>query len=208
MRSELKIMGLSHNQSGSYIIVLSEKDGDRKLPVFVSPSNVQELIIKIEGYDKYRLSIHDLFKSFSDSYGIRIVEVYIYSIVEGIYYTKISTTDGKNVTNIECGVGDGITLSTIYGCPLYASKEVMDVASIYLNEDDIKSEMNINLEDFGGKEKNDKISVSIGDLYKIMEEAIDKEEYEIAASIRDRIKEVEKERLKKKNKKNKSKKQK
>jgi protein-arginine kinase activator protein McsA len=84
----------------------------------------------------------------------------------------------------------------------------MDVASIYLNEDDIKSEMNINLEDFGGKEKNDKISVSIGDLYKIMEEAIDKEEYEIAASIRDRIKEVEKERLKKKNKKNKSKKQK
>ena len=132
MKKEVKILGLSYSQSqsGSYVVVLSEKKGRRKLPIVIKSSDAQQIALKIEGVKSPRPLTHDLFKSINDSYGIDIQEVYIYAILEGIFYTKLVTSNGIEEVEIECTAGDGIAISIVFDCPLYVSKEVLDMSKI------------------------------------------------------------------------------
>jgi len=197
MKKEVKVLGLSYSQSqsGSYVVVLSEKKGKRKLPIVIKPSDAQQIALKIEGVKSPRPLTHDLFKSLTDSYQIDIQEVYIYAILEGIFYTKLITSNGIEESEIDCTAGDGIALSIVYGCPLFASKEVLDLSGVYINDDG--SAMNNSdiddIDDYEEVEETPKRVVSIEDLEHMIEDAIRNEEYEIAAEIRDRIEKLKKE---------------
>ena len=198
MKKEVKVLGLSYSQSqsGSYVVVLSEKKGKRKLPIVIKPSDAQQIALKIEGVKSPRPLTHDLFKTVTDSYQIDVQEVYIYAILEGIFYTKLITSNGVEEAEIDCTAGDGIALSIVYGCPLYASKEVLDLSGVYINDDGSTLD-NSNIEDIDDYEEDieetPKRVVSIEDLEHMIEDAIRNEEYEIAAEIRDRIEKLKKE---------------
>jgi len=186
-KKQVKVIGVSYSQSqmGSYIVVLSEMKGKRKLPLIVKPVDAQQIALKIEGIKSPRPLTHDLFKSLTDSFEIDIQEVYIYSVLEGIFYAKIIATNGLDEVEIECAVGDGISLSLVYDCPIYVSKSVLDSAGISINDDGTSMEEDDSeLEEDGEKEVK---HVSVDDLEKLMQGALENEEYEIAAEIRDRI---------------------
>jgi len=190
MRKEVKVLGLSYGQSqaGSYVVVLSEKKGKRKLPIVIKPSDAQQIALKIEGMKSPRPLTHDLFKTITDAYSIDVQEVYIYAILEGIFYTKMVTSNGLEDVEVECTAGDGIALSIVYGCPLYASKEVLDISGVYINDDgSTMSEDEMDVEEDFEETKPAKRVVSIEDLEHMMEDALTNEEYEIAAELRDRI---------------------
>jgi len=198
MKKEVKVLGLSYSQSqsGSYVVVLSEKKGKRKLPIVIKPSDAQQIALKIEGVKSPRPLTHDLFKTITDSYQIDIQEVYIYAILEGIFYTKLITSNGVDEVEVDCTAGDGIALSIVYGCPLYASKEVLDLSGVYINDDgtSMNSSDVDDIDDYKEEiEETPKRVVSIEDLEHMIEDAIRNEEYEIAAEIRDRIEKLKKE---------------
>jgi bifunctional DNase/RNase len=136
-----------------------------------------------------------LFKSLVDSYSIDVQEVYIYALLEGVFYTKLVTFNGVEEVEVECTAGDGIALSIVFDCPLYASKEVLDLSGVYINDDGSameKSDVEEEDED-DYEEVETKRVVSIEDLEHMIEDAIKNEEYEIAAEIRDRIEKLKKE---------------
>jgi bifunctional DNase/RNase len=197
MKKEVKVLGLSYSQSqsGSYVVVLSEKKGKRKLPIVIKPSDAQQIALKIEGVKSPRPLTHDLFKTVTDSYQIDVQEVYIYAILEGIFYTKLITSNGIEDAEIDCTAGDGIALSIVYGCPLYASKEVLDLSGVYINDDGSTMDNSDidDIDDYEEVEETPKRVVSIEDLEHMIEDAIRNEEYEIAAEIRDRIEKLKKE---------------
>ncbi len=193
MKREVKILGLSYSQSklGSYVVVLSEKRGKRKLPIVIKPSDAQQIALKIEGVKSTRPLTHELFKTFSDLYGIDIQEVYIYSILEGIFYTKLFTYNGIEDIEIECAVGDGISLAMVYQCPIFVDSKVLDLSGVIINEDGSQIDQN-KIETYKDQEetpltKKKKRVISVEDLEHMMNDAISNEEYEIAAEIRDRI---------------------
>jgi len=196
MKKEVKVLGLSYSQSnsGSYVVVLSEKKGKRKLPIVIKPSDAQQIALKIEGVKSPRPLTHDLFKYITDQYQIDIQEVHIYAILEGIFYTKLVTTNGIEQSEVDCTAGDGIALSIVYGCPLYVAKEVLEISGVYINDDGSTIE-NSEVEDVEEYEEEVPVKrvVSIEDLEHMIEDAIRNEEYEIAAEIRDRIEKLKKE---------------
>ena len=194
-RRELKILGLSYSQSqiGSYVLVLSDKKGSRKLPLIIKPLEAQRIALEIEGIKSPRPLTHDLFKSLGDAYGIDIQEIFIHSLLEGVFYTKIVTTNGIEEFELECTAGDAIALSVIYKCPIMVTQEILDTAGVIISDDGSIPDGNDEAyEEYGEyieddeEVKPDRI-VSIDDLEKMMQEAIVNEEYEIAAEIRDRI---------------------
>ena len=194
-RRELKILGLSYSQTqvGAYVLVLADKKGSRKLPLIIKPLEAQRIALELEGIKSPRPLTHDLIKSMTDSFGIDIQEVYIYSLAEGVFYTKIITTNGIEEVELECTAGDAIALSVIYNCPIYTTSEIMSSAGIIVNDDgsDI-DEYEIEIDEY--EDEDDEVIperiVSIEDLEKMMNEAIENEEYEIAAELRDRIQEL------------------
>jgi bifunctional DNase/RNase len=182
----VKILGISYSQSqmGSYVVVLSEVKGKTKLPLIIKPSDAQQIALKIEGIKTQRPLTHDIFKSMTDSFGIDVQEIYIHSVLEGIFYTKIIASNGLDEVEIECVAGDGISLSLVYDCPIYVSQSVLDNAGISINNDG--SSFDMGEEDIDIEEEPKRV-VSIEDLEKMMEGALANEEYEIAAELRDRI---------------------
>ena len=195
-RKQLKVMGLSYSQTqaGSYIVVLSEIKGNRKIPVVVKASDAQEIALKIEKIKSPRPLTHDLFKSLTDSFGIDVQEVFIHSLVEGIFYCKMIINNGVEETEVECGVGDGITLALVYDCPIMIKTDVLDSAGINMNDDGSEiDEIEVDIDE-KPKSKSKKRVVSVEDLEIMMHKALENEEYEVAAELRDRITELKEEK--------------
>lgn len=208
-KRELKIIGLSYSQTqiGSYVIVLSDKKGLRKLPLIIKPIEAQRIAMELEGMTPPRPMTHDLFRLTSDAFGIDIQEVFIHTLLEGIFHTKITVSNGIEEVEIECSLGDAIALSTIFKCPIYTTQDILQNVGIIINDDGSIPKENsddYDDEDYDDEDEFDELlmmvenensrKVSIEDLEKIMNEAIHNEEYEIAAEIRDRIQKLKEEK--------------
>lgn len=189
---EVKILGLSYSQTqvGSYVVVLAEVGGARKIPIIIKPSDAQQIALKVENMKSPRPLTHDLFKSLTDSFMIDVQEIQIHSVLEGVFYTKLMVTNGLDEIGIECTAGDGISLSLVYGCPIYVSQDVMSCVGIYMNDEGIVTKPEGD-EVVKPKRKKNKI-ISIEDLEKMRADAEQNEEYEIAAELRDKIKKMKK----------------
>jgi bifunctional DNase/RNase len=195
-RKELKILGLSYSQTqvGSYVCVLAEKKGIRKIPLIIKTSEAQRIALELEGIKSTKVLSHDVIKGICDSFELDIQEVSIYALLEGIFYTKIILSNGLDEMEIETPVGDALAISTIFKCPIYTTLDIINSVGIQINDDgSVSDEINDddddddddfdNYIDDGKKER----VVSIDDLESLMQNAIENEEYEIAAEIRDRI---------------------
>lgn len=201
-RKKVKILGLSYSQSqvGSYVLVLSEIKGGKKIPVIIKPAEAQHIAMKLENIKSSRPMTHDLIKYMTDSFQIDIQEIYIYSLAEGIFYTRIVASNGVDEVELDCSIGDGLALSLTYKCPIWVNQDIIDVVGISISQEEVDAQteeeddddLDIEIYDletgdevYSGKSK--KRTVSIEDLEHMMDNAIANEEYEIAAEIRDRI---------------------
>lgn len=195
-KRKLSILGLSYSQTqvGAYVLVLADKKSNRKLPIIIKATEAQRIALEIEKIKPSggRPLTHDLFKSLADSFSIQINEVFIYSLVEGIFYSKIiATNEAGEIVEIESTAGDAVAIASIYKCPIYSTTEIIELVGININPDgtipkeqDIEDVEEIDLDEEVTTKKR---VVSVEDLQKMMDEAIANEEYEIAAELRDRI---------------------
>jgi bifunctional DNase/RNase len=190
-KRKVKILGLSYSQSqlGSYVLVLSEMKGKVKLPIIIKPQDAQRIALDLEGIKSTKPLTHDLFLSMTDSFGIDIQEVFIYSLAEGIFYTKIICTNGLEDVEIESSVGDAVILANIYDCPIFVSSDVMNSAGVLINDDGTALN-DEDMDDEDEPETEPERATTIENLEKMLEHAVANEEYEIAAQVRDRIEQM------------------
>ena len=77
VRLDIKGISYSQTQNGAYALILSEVDGDRKLPIVIGAFEAQSIAIALEKEIKPpRPLTHDLFKNFADvdAYDIEVDE--------------------------------------------------------------------------------------------------------------------------------------
>lgn len=200
-RKELKILGLSYSQTqiGSYVCVLSEKKGGRKIPLIIKSNEAQRIALELEGIKSNKTMTYDMVKNICDSFDLDVQEVFIYSILEGVFYTKIIISNGFDEMEIEAPVGDALALSTVFKCPIVTTKELLGIVGVYINDDGTPHNGEVEDEDDEDEDyfdtyldKGTNRVVSVDNLEKMMEEAINNEEYEIAAELRDRIQKLKK----------------
>ncbi len=191
----LEIIGLSYSQtqSGAYALVLGEKDGNRRLPIIIGGFEAQAIAIELENMTPSRPLTHDLFKTFASTFDIKIKEVIIYNLVEGIFFAKlICNQDGKEV-EIDARTSDAIALAVRFNCPVYTFEFILSSAGIILDEDsdglnfeeDVPSDEEIS--ELVDENPNDFSKKSTNDLEQLLNEAIQQEDYERASIIRDEI---------------------
>jgi hypothetical protein len=178
----VSILGLSYSQTqnGAYAVVLSEAKGKkRKLPIIVNANDAQAIALKLEGIKTQRPMTHDLFKSFVDAFNADLVEVYIYSVVEGLFYSKLIFNNGLDDIAVECSIGDALSLATLFQSPIYVAEFVMTSAGITM-DDEIEV---IEIEEQEDKPKK----TSVEELETMLNRALSDEDYEVAAQLRDKI---------------------
>jgi bifunctional DNase/RNase len=197
---KLNVLGISYSQtqSGAYALVLSEEEGNRRIPIIVGGFEAQAIAIELEGLTPPRPLTHDLFKNFSTAYGIRILEVNIHKLEDGVFFANIICDNGDNQMTLDARTSDAIALALRFKCPIYTTEEIVEKAGIVLDFDkdtdlgqpDIPEEKEVE-ETPRRKRKRpihpDLSESSLEELKSLLADAVAKEDYERASEIRDEI---------------------
>jgi bifunctional DNase/RNase len=184
---QLTIEGLTQSHasmhSSAFILLLKEIQGSRTLPIVIAHPEAQSIAIELEQMKPPRPFTHDLFKTFAGSFGIKLTEVIIYDLKEGIFYAKlICEQDGKKV-EIDSRTSDAVALAVRFKCPIYTYEFILRLAGT-----DASKEKNQPVKSEPTAVKKAKApKQSIGDLQNKLKEALEIEDYEAATRLRDEI---------------------
>jgi bifunctional DNase/RNase len=187
---KLEIIGLSYSQtqSGAYALVLAEAGGKRRLPIIIGGFEAQAIAIELEKMTPTRPLTHDLFKSFAVAFSIEVKEVVIYNLIEGIFYSKLICEKDGLVTEIDARTSDAIAIGVRFNCPVYTFESILASAGILLDEN-ATDEISM-LEDepkIDEAEEETPENLSVQELEKQLNEALENENYELASKLRDLI---------------------
>jgi len=186
----LNVLGLSYSQSnsGSYALILSEEEGEYRIPIIIGSSEAQSIAIALEGLKPPRPLTHDLFYDFASIFYIKLKEIEIYKLEEGIFYSVLVFFDGKSTVRIDARTSDAVALALRFKAPMYTTKEIIKKAGIIMNDDDFTdTEQSTSEKDTTAETKEDITFKSVGELEEMLQKAIDDEEYELASKISDEI---------------------
>jgi bifunctional DNase/RNase len=195
---KLEILGLSssQSQSGSFALVLGESDGNRRLPIIIGMFEAQAIAIEIEKITPNRPMTHDLFKAFANTFHFHVEEIIISDLKEGVFFAKIVCTDGLKKTEIDARPSDAIAVGLRFDSPIYTYETILAEAGIVLTDEEEEEEKEKTEPKAEPKTKAKKENTKKGDDYKnytldklteLLKDAIDKEDYERAAKIRDEM---------------------
>tara|TARA_B100000902_G_C27300335_1_gene912408 strand:+ start:593 stop:1192 length:600 start_codon:yes stop_codon:yes gene_type:complete len=193
---KLNIIGLSYSQfkSGAYALFLEEDNGLRKLSIVIGACEAQAIAI---GLDKNIISprplTHDLFLTIAKNANLILNKIIIHKLEKGIFFSSIVFIDTKNDKkfNIDARTSDAIAIAIRFNAPIYSYKEILDKANNYLKE--ASTQQTKNKEGFEEKKvtlSKKTTSLNLDELEKKLNTAIENEDYELAAKIRDQIKTI------------------
>lgn len=189
---QLEIIAISHSVSANqtYAVVLGEVNGLRKIPIVIGPFEAQAIAVAIEKLKPTRPLTHDLLKNIIMELGT-LEEIIIYKLQEGIFYSKliIYTNDGR-VLEIDSRTSDALALAVRFNAPIFTYEEILESSSGKYKGLGMESEGEMPEIDDLMTEINDTTSLnllSLDELEEKLSEALENEDYNLAAEIRDEI---------------------
>ncbi len=188
---ECEILGLSSSPStgGAYAILLKELEGHRRLPIIIGAFEAQAIALEMEGIKPPRPLTHDLLKQITDNLGAIINEVIIDELRENTFFAKIILEVSGLTQEIDARPSDAIALAVRAEAPIYVAATVMDAAAFIPSEEDEIGELTPGSPRDSKKTKKPVTKeTKLAAMHDKLREAIEKEEYERAAKIRDDIK--------------------
>ncbi|HMN33204.1 MAG TPA: bifunctional nuclease family protein [Chitinophagaceae bacterium] len=191
-RIELEIVALSTSslQSQTYVVVLGEVNGVRKLPIVIGVNEAQAIAVILENMRSTRPLTHDLMKNLMDSTHIQLTEVIISKIQEGVFYAKLICKFNHTDIEIDSRTSDALALAVRFDCPIYTYSSILDNAGIQPDKESTQKDLPQNeLSNLSPSEKEEFNikKMTVAELQNKLNEALETEDYIKAAKIRDEI---------------------
>ena len=195
---KLTIKGISYSQtqSGAYALVLSEMEGKRTLPIIIGAFEAQSIAIALEKEIRPpRPLTHDLFKTFSERFKITVKQVIIHKLVDGIFFSSLICDKDGVEEIIDTRTSDAIAIAIRFLAPIYTYENILDKAGIYLKvEEEIAineilepEAIQVTIDQADSMSSSNFSKYSMQELHDQLKEAVENENYEKAAKIRDEI---------------------
>jgi len=186
---QVEIIGLSSSpSSGGYALLLKETFGKRRLPIIIGAFEAQAIALELEHIPAPRPMTHDLIKSVIDTLGATVTEVTITELRDNTYFADIKLEVSSLTYNIDSRPSDAIALAVRTEAELYVSEDVMEQASFVPNESDNFYDTILKPDPEIQEKENDELDdldlITLQDKLRL---AIEQENYEEAARIRDKI---------------------
>jgi uncharacterized protein len=194
---KLSVLGLSYSetQSGAYALVLAEENGERRIPIIIGAFEAQAIAIELEGLKPPRPLTHDLFLQFASAFKIEVIEVNIFKLEEGVFFSNLVLKHDKSNVIIDSRTSDAVALALRFKCPIYTTNEVIEKAGIIIEfgkeNEKVQKEEDQVPEAKASTRKSTKSApfskYELAELEEMLKKAISDEDYERASHIRDEI---------------------
>ena len=197
IRLNIKGISYSQTQNGAYALILNEVDGERKLPIVIGAFEAQSIAIALEKEIRPpRPLTHDLFKTFSDKFDIVVKQVIIHKLVDGVFYSSLVCEKDDHEEIIDARTSDAIALALRFQSPIFTYQNILDKAGIYLQINPEEEEEGEKIEEKQSEpleieietdNTNSLQSKTLSELKSLLQDAVNNEDYEMAAKVRDEI---------------------
>lgn len=179
----MDILGLSTSPSsgGAYALILNEAEGQRRLPIIIGTFEAQAIALELEHIKPPRPMTHDLMKSIIDTFEAKFSQVFINDLSEGTFFAKILYKRNGEDLEQDARPSDAIALAVRFNAPIYVDEKILDEAGILTESEGEGGELAT-----GGEEPSRELS-KLEKLEQELQTAIDTENYEKAARLRDEI---------------------
>lgn len=165
-------------------MILSEVKGNRRLPIIIGSFEAQAIALELENIKPPRPMTHDLLKNLILSFNSEIKYIYVNELSEGTFYAQVVMDRDGETVELDARPSDAIALAVRFGCEIFVADSVLKEAGISTEPESTTLEEALNVE----IEEPVKKSLSrLEELNKALKEAIEAENYEKAAKIRDTI---------------------
>ena len=181
---ELVVLGLSASPAGNnaYALILKEAEGDRRMPIIIGAFEAQAIALEMEGVEPPRPMTHDLFKSYIEETGNSLVEVYINDLSDGTFFAKLIYDPSGY--EIDARPSDAIAMAVRFGCPIFVNESIISETGVIPQADEVEGQE----VSYNPAPTNETPKSKVDRLQLQLDKAVDNEDYEKAASIRDEIK--------------------
>ena len=175
-----------------YAVMLKEVEGERQVPIIVGSNEAQAIAMALEGVEMPRPMTHDLMLDIIHSLDVDIKHIIISNIIKGIFFAKItmSTLTSGDVT-VDSRPSDAIAIGLRSMVPIFVEEVVFDSVGL-IEQPESQNEESLQ----EGSQIMEPLTSSedmLDNLNEALDRAVEEEEYEVAARLRDRIKEIQKE---------------
>lgn len=177
---EVKINGLFLTQSQASGVILKELQGDRTLPIIIGEYEAQSIALGLENIKPPRPITHDLTLNILLSLNAKIERIVVSELKNNTYYAVIHIRRKMKLYEVDSRPSDAIALAVRESIPIFVEEDVMDKGAYTADEIQDVDEARIEMQE----SRLDK-------LKKQLKDAVDREDYEKAAKIRDEIKKLE-----------------
>lgn len=192
---ELDIIALSHSvtQSHSFAVVLGEVGGTRRLPIVIGGFEAQAIAVALDNMKPTRPLTHDLMKAICDTFDVQLEYIYISKLVDGVFYSYLVCKKNDEYFEIDSRTSDALALAVRFDCPIYVEEGILNEAGVEADPDEEQNIIKQTEEKEGAEVSTPSssltnyVEMTIAELQTHLKAALDNEDYELAARIRDEL---------------------
>lgn len=183
---QVDIIGLSTSPSsgGAYALVLGEVEGNRRLPIIIGAFEAQAIALELEKIQPPRPMTHDLLRDALEAVGTEVLDVVIDELREGTFFAKIRYIHDGDEGQLDARPSDAVALAVRVDAPIYVAPAVLEEAGIPTEDEGVSALTS------GSSSAAPEPSSPLSRMERMeqqLEEAIQEEDYERAAQLRDEI---------------------
>ena len=181
---ELQVLNISNSQAqvGAYALLLGEVNGERQLPVIIGPAEAQATALCLKGIRARRPLTHDLFYSRLNVLGATLLRGLIHKANEGVFYSYIYLKRDQEIIRLDARTSDAVALAVRADCPIFIYESLLERECIHMTDTaDTEKKNPAESSNAAG------IPTDITHLKEALQKAIEEENYELAARLRDEI---------------------
>lgn len=173
----VKSIYTSQNNNNYRVIELSETDGKRVMKVVLGMFEADFIVAALNNKFFKRPMPYNVMNDIFKLYNIELREIIIFGAKDNVIFSKIILFQDGNKQEVTVRISDALALAIEVGAPIFVEKYIVE--QFFQNLTSNPNEMLVN--------KMPIQDMSMAELEEELKTAVDEENYEEAASIRDEI---------------------
>ncbi|MCF7797530.1 MAG: bifunctional nuclease family protein [Lentisphaeria bacterium] len=177
--------------SNGYTLLLQEgENATRQLPVMVGQFEAQAIALAMESIDLPRPMTHDLLTKVIDQLTLGLESVVISDLRDGTFYAKLLVRQAQGLQEVDSRPSDAIAIAIRTKAPIFVEDWIMAEAAVTVEPKGGEQSEESDRELLSRMDKLTSVAKKRYDLEEKLANAIRDEDYELAAVIRDQLREL------------------